>query len=119
MVSALGNNGRRFRGRQYPNSSLRDAKLANQDWIKDHARGLSAKDGAELTGLSPKAFENLRQGNNKISFDNLVEWCRNDPQFRASFFHHCGGYLEIDPEMVAGITRVLNDAARRLHGSGK
>jgi hypothetical protein len=115
MSVSLGKYGRRVHG-DSRNQTSRNPKREKQDWLTAQAQKYSALEGAELTGNSQRAFENIRLSRSKISFDALVDWCRRDPDFRAQFFMFCGGKLEIDPEMVAGITRVLNNAARRLHG---
>jgi hypothetical protein len=105
MVSSLGKTDRTFRG-DFRNISVRPAERENQDWLKEQARRYSAKEGAELAGTSERAFENFRQGRNKISFDNMVNWARNDPEFLAAFVQHCGGQLNYPPEIVAAITKL-------------
>lgn len=87
------------------------------DFVQERARRLSIKDVSRLTGLSNKAVVHLREGTAGASAQTISTWCRNDPQFRAEYFQFCGGFLETDPEMVAGISRMLNGYARRLHGA--
>lgn len=113
MLRSVGNTARSDRGHLPPKTSLRDVKNANTDWLRDHAKKLSAKDGQKVTGLNPKAFENLRQGRNKINFDNLVEWCRNDPQFAAAFAEHIGLVLPGEAEFAGALTHAVNAYWRR------
>jgi len=88
------------------------------DWLADRLRTYSAKDVAELTGCTARAGENAKQGMSGLSMGSIVALCRNDPIFRAEFFRFCGGYLETDPEFVAGITMAMNSLARRKASEG-
>lgn len=111
------NTARRFRGQNRAKISLRAVKVGNQDWLRGQAQRYSAKDGASITGQAPAAFENLRQGRNKVSFDNLVEWCRNDPQFAAAFAEYVGLIMPGDAEFAGAITVAINAYLRRVRGS--
>lgn len=85
------------------------------DFVKERALRKTIKEVQVLTGLSEKAVKNMRLGSAGASAQTISTWCRNDPRFRAEYFAWCGGYLETDPEMVANLSRVLTDYARRLH----
>lgn len=108
MSNSLSNTDRRLRGDSRHTSSLSKAKRGNQDWIQDQARKLSAKEGAELTGLSERAFENIRLGRNKINFDGLTEWMMNDPMFAASYAEHVGLILPGQAEYAGALTKAFN-----------
>lgn len=86
------------------------------DFIKAQALKRRTKELAELTGLTQKGVANLRQGLAGASAQTISTWCRNDPAFRADYFAWVGGYLENDPEFVAGLSRLINNYARKLHG---
>lgn len=110
-MRSLGKVTRTFHGDPRPNIS--HPKGENTDWLKDQARKESAKEGAAKAAMSPKAFENLQQGRNKISFDSLVEWCRNDPEFAAAFAEHIGlilpggvGYLDALVQFAGEVIRL-------------
>ena len=83
------------------------------DFVREKALRLSIKELCKLTGLSEQAVKNLRLGTAGASAQTISTWCRNDPQFRTEYFQWCGGYIETDPEFVAGITMALNSLARR------
>lgn len=108
-----GLNGRTVSGRGRNNSSLRDVKLDNQDWLAAEIARRPVGEVVDNTGMSDKAVQNIRQRRGKLSFDYLVELCRNDPGFRAAFFTHCGGILEGEPEMVAALSRAINAVVGR------
>lgn len=107
-MNTISNISRRVRADYRHASSLADIKRGNQDWIKDEARKLSAKEGAALTGLAERAFENIRLGRNKISFDPFIEWCRNSPDFAAAYAAHVGLILPGEAEYAGAITRAYN-----------
>lgn len=71
-------------------SSGAKVKENNVIFIRAQARRYSAKEGATLTGMTPKGFQKLQQGENSISFDKLTEWCQNDPMFAAAYAEHVG-----------------------------
>lgn len=108
MTDSLTNNGRRVHGDSRHTSSLSKAKRGNQDWITKQACRLSNKEGAALTGLAERAFENIRLGRNKINFDNLTEWCQNDPDFAAAYAEHIGLILPGQAEFAGALTRAFN-----------
>jgi hypothetical protein len=111
MQNSLGNAPRSFRGDPRPNISI--GKRENSDWLADQAARRSEKDIADKTGLTPKAVGNLRQRKNKISFDCLVEWCRNDPDFAAAFAEHVGLIRPGEAEFAGALTRAFNAFQRR------
>lgn len=85
---------------------------ATRDWVKDQARKKSAKALARLTDLSPKGAEKVRAGESSLPPERIVDWCRRDPEFRAQFFAHCGGFDETDPEFIVGITKAITNIMR-------
>jgi hypothetical protein len=107
MQTSLRNTDRRVHG-DSRNTSARHAKRENQDFIKEQALKKSAKQGSELTGLSERAFENIRLGRNKINFDNLIEWMQRDPDFAAAFNAHVGFIRPDEAEFAGAYTRAVN-----------
>lgn len=99
---------RRVRGDSRNSSSNRSEQNENLDWLQDQALKRTRAQIANATGLTPRGAENIRLGDSKISFDALVEWCRNDPLFRAEFFKHCGGHLETSPIFYAHMSQAIN-----------
>lgn len=79
---------------------------ASSDWLKEQAASRPAKEGARVTGLSVVAFQNIRAGKNKISFDALMEWCRNDRAFAISLAMQMG-VLPGDAEQQAAMMREM------------
>jgi hypothetical protein len=78
------------------------------DWLAAQLRPHSAKAISERTGQGQRAAEAVKMGRNGLTMAHLVNICRADPAFRASFFQFCGGKLEGDPEMVAALSRAIN-----------
>lgn len=112
MPISLRNTDRRIHG-DSRNTSSRPAQRENQDWLTDQARKWTAKEGADLTGMSERAFENLRQGRNKVSFDKAVEWAKRDPEFAAAWAAHVGLILPGDVDFAAALTKTVNAFQRR------
>lgn len=113
VVDSITDNNRRVRGDSRHTSAFSKAKRGNQDWIKDQATKLSLREGAELTGLSERAFENIRLGRNKISFDPFTSWCLNDPDFAAAYAEHIGLIRPGEAEFAGALTRAYNAYERR------
>lgn len=85
----------------------------NVAFLRSQARRIAAKEGAERTGMSPKGFQKLQQGENTISFDKLIEWCRNDPDFGAAFCEYIGVLRPGEAEFAAALTRTFNAYQRK------
>jgi hypothetical protein len=85
----------------------------NVAFLRSQARRIAAKEGAERTGMSPKGFQKLQQGENTISFDKLIEWCRNDPMFAAAFAEHVGLVLPGEAEFSGALTQAFNAYQRK------
>ncbi len=103
---------RSVHGREAPNTS-RVSTDELVDFMKTQTLARTVKEVTRLTGLSEKAVANIRSGLAGASAQTISTWCRNDPQFRAEYFYWCGGYVESDPEFIAGITMALNSLQRR------
>lgn len=113
MRNTLGSTPRTFHGDPRPNTSIRDGKNSHGDWLASQASQRSEKEVSDHTGMSPKAVGNLRQRRNKISFDNLVEWCRNDPAFAAAFAEYIGLIRPGEAEFAGALTLAFNAYQRR------
>lgn len=100
--------GRTDLGRERKNTSLRDPKLANQNWLSAQIAKRPVGEVVNSTGMSDKAVQNIRQRKCKISFDNLVDLCRADPDFAAAFAKHVGLIREGEAEFVAALTKAEN-----------
>ena len=85
----------------------------NVAFLRSQARRIAAKEGAERTGMSPKGFQKLQQGENTISFEKLVEWCRNDPDFGAAFCEYIGVLRPGEAEFAAALTRTFQAYQRK------
>jgi hypothetical protein len=113
MQSSLGKIPRTYRGEPRPNTSIRDGRKSHGDWLAQQASARSEQEVSDATGMTPKAVGNLRQKRNKISFDNLVEWCRNDPQFAAAFAEYVGLLRPGEGEFAGALTQAFNAYQRR------
>jgi len=113
MPSSNGSFNRRVSARRSPNSSIRDAKQENQDWLAARVAREPVAEIVDKTGMTERAVHNIRQRKSKISFDNLVEYCRNDPQFAADFAEYVGLIRPGEAEMTEAVTRLVNAHARR------
>ena len=109
MSSSQGYFPRSFRGDPRQVSS----KTENRDWLQSQASSRPVQQVSDDSGLSAKAVENLRRGQNKIGFDALVDWCRNDPEFAAAFAEHIGLILPGEAEFAGALTRAFNAYQRR------
>lgn len=89
----------------------------NVAFLRTQARRIAAKEGAERTGMSPKGFQKLQQGENTISFDKLIEWCRNDPDFGAAFCEYIGVLRPGEAEFAGALTRTFQAYQRRGGGA--
>lgn len=107
---------RSISGRRRQSASLSDKKRANGDWLAAKVASYRVSDIVELTGMTERAVHNVRQRKSKLSYDNLVELCQNDPDFAAAFASHVGLILPGQVEFVGALTRAVN-AAQRMKGS--
>lgn len=113
MPISNGNSGRRVRSDSRHSSSLRDAKQDNQDWLASQIASRSVAEVVSNTGMSERAVHNIRGRKSKISFDGLVDLCRNDPNFAAAFAAYVGLIKPGEAEMAEAVTRLVNAHARR------
>lgn len=95
-------------GHRRKNTPRRDGKDENQDWLAGQIAQRTDKDVVESTAMSPKAVQNIRQRRSKISFDNLVDLCRNDPAFAAAFAEHVGLIRPGEAEFAGALTTAFN-----------
>lgn len=109
-----GLNGRTISGQNRKNTSLRDAKQENQDWLAAQIAQRPVSAIVDNTGMSEKAVQNIRQRKSKLSFDYLVELCRNDPAFAAAFGEHIGLLRPGEAEMAEAVTRLVNAHSQRV-----
>lgn len=91
-------------GTNTPNSS-HDADII---FIKEWARRYSAKEGAELAGMTPKGFQKIQLGENAISYKRLTQWMKRDPDFAAAHAAHVGLILPGEAGYAGAITRAHN-----------
>lgn len=85
----------------------------HHDWIVEQARALTAKEGAQLTGLTPRGFQEIRAGKAKPSYDTLTNWCRNDKAMAVAYAMHVGAVLPGDAEAVEAMMRGVHAFMRR------
>lgn len=108
-----GSNGRRVVGQNRQNNSIRDAKNDNQDWLAAQLSQRSVAAVVNSTGMNEKSVQNIRRKKSKISFDNLVDLCRDDPDFAAAFAEHIGLILPGDAEFTGAFTKAVAAYQRR------
>lgn len=114
MGSTNGTNSRSFNPQKRKNSApRRDGKVENGDWLAAQVSARSVQEVVDATGMTDKAVQNIRRRKSKISFDNLVDLCRTDPEFAAEFAAHIGLILPGEAEMAAVVTRLVNAHVRR------
>lgn len=113
MPSSNGSFDRRVTARRSPNSSIRDAKQENQDWLAARIAREPVCEIVDKTGMTERAVHNIRQRKSKISFDNLVEYCRNDPEFAADFAAYVGLIKPGEAEFAGALTAAFNAYKRR------
>src|SRR4051812_263404 len=77
MGSTNGTNRRTSVPENRQNTPRRDGKVANMDWLAAQLSQRSVVEVTESTGMSEKAVQNVRRRKSKLSFDNLVDLCRN------------------------------------------
>jgi hypothetical protein len=107
MSSALGKSARIL---HVPNdANITERKLRNQEFLASQASKRSEKEVSEVTGLTPRAVGNLRQRRNKISFDNFVDWCLNDPHFIAEFCEYVGFIKPGSAAFAAAMAKAVSE----------
>jgi len=94
-------------------TSHRDGKVENGDWLAAQISQRSVAEVVAATGMTDKAVQNIRRRKSKISFDNLVDLCRNDPDFGAAFVEHIGLLRPGEPEIAGALTQAFNAYMRR------
>lgn len=100
------------RGEHSANKHLCSDTRECSDWLQNQFRQQSAAAISKKTGQGHRAAEAVKMGRNGLTMAHLVNICRADPDFRAAFFHFCGGQLEGDPELVANLSRAINAVMR-------
>jgi hypothetical protein len=111
-----GSNSRTFIPENRKNTSHRDGKIENGDWLSAQVSQRSVAEVVASTGMTDKAVQNIRRRKSKISFDNLVDLCRDDPAFAAAFAEHIGLILPGQAEFTGALTNAFN-AYGRMQGS--
>lgn len=93
-----------------PNSSTdSDADVI---FIKEWAQRYSAKEGAQLTGMTAKGFQKVQLGENTISYKKMTQWMKRDHELAAAYFYHVGLLKPGEAETAAAYTRFANAAVR-------
>lgn len=100
------------------NTSIRDVKQENQDWLGAQLSRRPVQQVVDSTGMTEKAVQNVRRRKSKLSFDNLVELCRDDPDFAAAFAEHIGLLRPGEAETASAVTRLVNAYQRRAGEGG-
>ena len=98
-------------GENDPNCSTQ----ADIIFISEWARHYSAKEGARLSGMTPKGFQKLQTGENAISCKRLTQWMRSDPDFAAAHAAHVGLILPGQAESASAFTKAVNAYFRGKH----
>ncbi len=108
-----GSNSRRVIGQNRQNNSVRDAKNENQDWLAAQLSKRSVQEVVDSTGMNEKSVQNIRRKKSKISFDNLVDLCRADPDFGAEFCKYIGVLNPGEAEFAGALTQAFNAYQRK------
>lgn len=95
-------------GHRRKQTPRRDGKDENRDWLAGQFAQRTDKDVIASTAMTGKAVQNIRQRRSKISFDNLVDLCRNDPDFAAAFGEHIGLLRPGEAEIAGALTQAFN-----------
>jgi hypothetical protein len=106
MHISRSNISRTDRGADTPKCSTDDD--SDVIFIADWARRLSAKEGAALTGMTPKGFQKVQLGENTISYKKLTRWLKSDTDFAAAYAAHVGLILPGMAESASAFTRAVN-----------
>lgn len=77
------------------------------------ALSMPMKVAAEKADVTPRAIENVRNGESAFSLHSFLNLCRQDPRTRALAMRLMGCQGETDPEFVEGITLLYNQLQRR------
>lgn len=112
-MSANGTISRSFVPQNRKNTSHRDGKVENGDWLAAQISQRSVAEVVASTGMTDKAVQNIRRRKSKISFDNLVDLCRTDPEFAAAFAEYVGLILPGEAEFAGALTNAFNAFQRR------
>ncbi len=113
MERANGLNGRTFIPHNRKNTSHRDGKVENGDWLAAEISRRPISQVVASTGMTDKAVQNIRRRKSKISFDHLVDLCRDDPAFAAAFAEHIGLIRPGEAEFAGALTQAFNAYQKR------
>jgi hypothetical protein len=112
MDSSRGSASRRLRGNSRTN--LRHVPDGDEcrDWLKENLAPLPVGEISQEAGLTKRAAENIKAGDNGMRMEHLVAFCRNDPQFRAAFIEFVGGEVALPAEITMAINAYVQRKAR-------
>ncbi len=112
MGNGRGSYARRLRGDS--RSNLRHVPNGEEcrDWLKENLAPLPASEISQTSGLTKRAVENIKSGENGMRMEHLVAFCRNDPQFRAAFIEFVGGEVALPAEITMAINAYVQRKAR-------
>lgn len=100
-----------LRAENSPNNSGCE-RTADLIFIQDWARTKSAKEGANLTGMTPNGFKKVQAGECAISYEKLTYAMKRDPELAALYFEHVGLLRPGEAETAAAYTKFANAAVR-------
>lgn len=106
------NNPRTDLGGNTPNSSA-DADVI---FIRDWAQRIPAKEGAKLTGMTPKGFQKVQLGENTISYKKLTQWMKCDHELAAAYFRHVGLLKPGEVDTTAAYSRYVHTVIQQQGG---
>lgn len=99
---------RTVQGENAPKSSSDQLEEADVIFLAEWARKYTAKEGARLTGMTPKGFQKLQTGDNAISYKRLRQWMRSDIAFAIAHAVHSGVILPGQAESAEAVTRAVH-----------
>lgn len=108
MRYSRGHSARTVQEKNYPNSSANDQEDADVVFLTEWARKYPAKEGARLSGMTPKGFQKLQAGDNGISYKRLRQWMRNDIAFAIAHAVETGLILPGQAESAKAVTLAVN-----------
>lgn len=118
MNISLANSNAFNRGEHSSNPHLQTNTRECSDWLQHQLRRTPAKEISADCGIGVRAAEGIKAGRNGLTMAHLVTMCRANPDFRAQFFHFCGGQLEGDPSLIANLSRAINAVMQQQRGGG-
>lgn len=111
MDYARTKNGPTVRAGNVPNNS--DERSADLIFIRDWARTKSAKEGADITGMTPNGFKKVQAGECAISYEKLTFAMKRDPDLAAAFAEYVGLINPGEAEFAGAFTKAVNAYQRR------